>query len=188
MIILAPVFARQRRWGGSSVGRALRSQRRGREFESHSLHQFFRRRRSDSSLQPAGRKSGERRYSVCSGSEQWIKRRRASWGFFLIGLTVLLGRVHIMNGAGLKQPEPERGYQCLKRRHTKHRQNDARSRRTGKFSLEVPASAIWRAASRANVNAISAACRPCRCRSRSASRSCSRPNGRAGTLTKTQRR
>ena len=28
-------------WGGSSAGRALRSQRRGREFDPHSLHQTF---------------------------------------------------------------------------------------------------------------------------------------------------
>ncbi len=40
-VFLCPPYVKESFWGCSSVGRALRSQCRGREFESHQLHQLF---------------------------------------------------------------------------------------------------------------------------------------------------
>ena len=132
MVTSPPVFARQRCWGGNSVGRALRSQRRGREFESHPLHQFFRRRRFHSSLQPAGRKSGEHRYSVCSGSEQRIKRAEAPLWYVLVGGAVRRGGAPNMNGSGLKQPDPKRGYPMPKKKTHKSSSKRCKITATGK--------------------------------------------------------
>ena len=181
---LLPVF-RFPAWGGSSVGRALRSQRRGREFESHSLHQFFRRRRFHSSLQPAGRKPSGYRYSVCPGSEQRIKRRETTLCNSLVGRSVRLGCVsqQLTTGVGLKQSTPQRGYQCLRRRHTKAHPSAARSPRPERFSPLAPAIDICQVASRVNVNAISEVCRHYRHRSRNASRNCLHPKPASETLT-----
>ena len=40
-VFLCPPYVKEKFWGCSSVGRALRSQCRGREFESHQLHHEF---------------------------------------------------------------------------------------------------------------------------------------------------
>ena len=40
-VFLCPPYVKKAFWGCSSVGRALRSQCRGREFESHQLHHRF---------------------------------------------------------------------------------------------------------------------------------------------------
>ena len=171
VVDLLPVFPRQRCWGGSSVGRALRSQRRGREFESHPLHQFLRRRRRGSSLQPAEASSpGGRRHSVRPGSEQGPKERRPAeperlciWKRANPPRAARTSRVR-SNGVSGK---------CPRRRPTRQRRSAARSRRPGRSSPRAHANAIWRAASPGSASATCAAWRFSPRRSRSASRSCS---------------
>ena len=164
-----PVFPRQRCWGGSSVGRALRSQRRGREFESHPLHQFLRRRRRGSSLQPAEASSpGGRRHSVRPGSEQGPKgapSRRP-------GGSVRLAACEPTRATRDPRP-PKRSHRCPRRRPTSQRRSAARSRRPERSSPRAQQNAIWRAASPGSASATCAAWRFSPRRSRSASRSCS---------------